>query len=99
MRQTDVHMVSVMSRYIDAEWLLNFFEPYPNDYKTPLGSLRACVDDAPSIDIVRCKECRHWYRALDESGTIERFNFSKCTKGHSGNGLEFYCADGEREGE
>ena len=48
-----------MSRWIDAEWLLNFFEPYPNDYQTPLGLLRACVDDAPSIDIVRCKECKH----------------------------------------
>jgi len=48
-----------MSRYIDAEWLLNFFEPYPNDYQTPLGSLRACVDDAPSIDIIRCGECKH----------------------------------------
>ena len=50
-----------MSRHIDAEWLLNFFEPYPNDYQTPLGSLRACVDDAPSIDIVRCRECRYWH--------------------------------------
>ena len=48
-----------MSRYIDADWLLNFFEPYPNDYQTPLGSLRACVDDAPSIDIVSCKECKY----------------------------------------
>ena len=46
-----------MSRWIDAEWLLNFFEPYPNDYQTPLGSLRACVDDAPSIDICFCKDC------------------------------------------
>ena len=51
-----------MSRWIEAEWLLNFFEPYPNDYHTPLGTLRACVDDAPSIDIVRCKECKHWER-------------------------------------
>ena len=49
-----------MRRWIDAEWLLNFFEPYPNDYQTPLGSLRACVDDAPSIDIVRCGECKYW---------------------------------------
>jgi hypothetical protein len=47
-------------------------------------------------DIIRCKECRHWYRALDESGIIERINFSRCTKGHFGNGLGFYCADGER---
>ena len=49
-----------MSRYIDAEWLLNFFEPYPNDYQTPLGSLRACVADAPTIEIIRCGECKHW---------------------------------------
>lgn len=54
------------------------------------------VMQLPTIEIVRCKECKHWYRAIDESGTIERFNFSECTKGHYGNGLEFYCADGER---
>lgn len=56
-----------MSRWIDAEWLLNFFEPYPNDYQTPLGLLRACVDDAPSIDIVRCKECVHgtWHEQTE----------------------------------
>ena len=40
-----------MSKWIDAEWLLNCFKPYPNDYQTSLGSLRACVDNAPSIDI------------------------------------------------
>ena len=53
-----------MSRYINAEWLLNFFEPYPTDYQTPLGLLRACVDDASTIDaveVVRCKECKHWH--------------------------------------
>ena len=39
-----------MSRWIDGDWLLNFFEPYPDNYQTPLGTLRACVDDAPSIE-------------------------------------------------
>ena len=53
------------------------------------------VDDAPSIDIVRCKECKHWHREIDENG-VEYVNFSKCTKGHYGNGLDFHCADGER---
>ena len=46
-------------------------------------------------ELVRCKECKHWDRAIDESGTIERFNFSRCIKGHYGDGLGFYCADGE----
>ena len=40
-----------MSRWIDGDWLLNFFEPYPDDCQTPLGTLRACVDDAPSIEL------------------------------------------------
>lgn len=90
-----------MSRYIDAEWIRNIyadFEHYENrdDWTTPIANVLAVIDDAPSIDIVRCKECMHWYKAIDENG-IERFNFSKCIKGHYGNGLEFYCADGERK--
>ena len=80
-----------MSRYIDAEWILNFFEPYPNDYQTPLGSLRACVDDAPSIDIVRCRECKMWMSEhlcqwWSRYGTVET-------------DADDFCSYGEREGE
>ena len=82
-----------MSRYIDAEWLLNFFEPYPNDYQTPLGSLRACVDDAPSIDIVFCKECKHWGKWSDEE------MFCGCLEGGIGSDPDDFCSYGEREGE
>jgi len=39
-----------MSKWIDKEWLLDFFEPYPDDYAVSLGALRACVDDAPAIE-------------------------------------------------
>ena len=74
-----------MSRYIDAEWLLNFFEPYPNDYQTPLGSLRACVDDAPSIDIVRCGECKH------SRGVLEY-----CAIDHWVGGADDFCSYGSR---
>ena len=75
-----------MSRWIDAEWLLNFFEPYPNDYQTPLGSLRACVDDAPSIDIVRCGECTE----RDDDWCMY---FGKMIN------PDDFCSYGEREGE
>ena len=83
----------IMNRWIDGEWLLNFFEPYPNDYQTPLGSLRACVDDAPSIDIVRCGECKYW---LDGSGLCKHWSKlygSVLTK------ADDFCSYGEREGE
>ena len=80
-----------MSRYIDAEWLLNFFEPYPNDYHTPLGTLRACVDEAPSIDFVRCAECR-WARPRTlKSETGYRCVFYRVDKAEDG-----YCDNGER---
>ena len=39
-----------MSKWKDGEWLLNFFAPYPDDYHVPLGALRACVNDAPTIE-------------------------------------------------
>jgi hypothetical protein len=81
-----------MSRWIDAEWLLNFFEPYPNDYQTPLGSLRACVDDAPSIDICLCRECKY-YRADDYSGVFHCFFSSNAVT------ADDFCSYGEREGE
>lgn len=51
-----------MSRYIDTKWLeynakeysLGYYEE--DEWATPLNVL----DSAPSIDIVRCGECKHW---------------------------------------
>lgn len=51
-----------MSRYIDTKWLednakeysLGYYEE--DEWATPLNVL----DSAPSIDIVRCSECKHW---------------------------------------
>ena len=49
-----------MSRWIDAEWLKAFFEADKGkDRMTPIDSLLALIDDAPSIDIVRCRECKY----------------------------------------
>ena len=83
-----------MSRWIDGEWLLNFFEPYPNDYHTPLGTLRACVDDAPSIEIIRCRECK-WL----DSGKNDSEIWSMCTR-HFGKYIDVnaddFCSYGER---
>lgn len=47
-----------MSRYIDGTWLLNFFVGMPDDYTLTIGNLRSVVNDAPSIDICFCRECK-----------------------------------------
>ena len=50
-----------MSRYIDVEWLEDNAKEYSlgyydyDEYAVPLSAL----DSAPSIDIVRCKECKY----------------------------------------
>lgn len=42
-----------MSRYIEADAI-------PNIYTATHQELILALEDAPSIDIVRCKECKFW---------------------------------------
>ena len=82
-----------MSRYIDAEWLMNFFVDIPNNFTLTIGNLRATVNDAPSIDIVRCRECRHRNErcGMGEHRWCEILNMSTTP--------DDFCSYGEREGE
>lgn len=46
-----------MSRYVDAEWLIK--ESMPLSFSVQKWVNEVQIMTAPSIDIVRCKECRH----------------------------------------
>ena len=86
-----------MSRWIDAEWIRNVyadFEHYDNrnDWTTPISNVLAVIDDAPSIDIVRCKECK-WAKA---NGTYQWCGRLDSTARIT---ADDYCSYGEREGE
>ena len=87
-----------MSRWIDAEWIRNVyadFEHYDNrnDWTTPIANVLAVIDDAPSIDIVRCKECK-WAKA---NGTYQWCGRLDSTARIT---ADDYCSYGERkEGE
>ena len=89
-----------MSRYIDADALKEWLDEYLSVFKKyDKGTLKGFVDHAPSIDIVRCKECE-W---LKVHNTKELY--AECRKWH----IRFYpfdedtrthgCSWGEREGE
>ena len=69
-----------MSRYIDAEWLKIALELY------------RVVDlsEAPSIDIVRCQDCKYWV-----------YNFNGCARNPCTEPWDAtdFCNYGEREGE
>lgn len=88
-----------MSRYIDAEWLKELYKPYESyngkELAVPIGAILANIDDAPSIDIVRCAECKHNYNTAINHGKMHpRCDFTdrKLTEND-------FCSRGEREGE
>ena len=80
-----------MSRYIDAEWL----EKRVRDVTLANGAVHGCVDkldliEAPSIDIVRCRECKY--------GQEDLFHMF-CVYHHHKTYADDFCGYGEREGE
>ena len=50
-----------MSRYIDADAVRQYiFRPYSNEESYFNTDIEKMLNSAPSIDIVFCKECKHW---------------------------------------
>ena len=75
-----------MSKYIDVEWL-------KQNFNTVFWSqITKTIDSAPSIDIVRCRECKHWH---------EKDGLTYCDRIDYGYGYnaDDFCSYGEREGE
>jgi len=72
-----------MSRYIDVEWL-------KQNFNTVFWSqITKTIDSAPSIDIVRCGECKMWMSEhlcqwWSRYGTVET-------------DADDFCSYGERE--
>ncbi len=90
-----------MSKWIDAEWIRNMyadFEHYENrdDWTTPITNVLAVIDDAPSIDIVRCKECK-WLRYCETEDLDLYLDCDKPDGGGIPQNEDWFCADGERK--
>ena len=99
MRQTDVHMVSEMSRYIDAQEAFNLLADAPQAI-VPKAiwkvGIRSILDQCNAIDIVRCKECK-W---ADFYTTAEKEQYCYCLEtDRGGRTADDFCSYGEREGE
>ena len=98
-----------MSRYIDADAIdkafsklrfnndgeLEHYGDRPNWYLWG-SEVENLIADAPSIDIVRCKECRHW-RAYETWSECERWTDDPYESAKTN--ADDFCSYGEREGE
>lgn len=77
-----------MSRYIDAEAVKNPYGGTSLEWQGIL--LLKLLDDAPSIDIVRCKECKYYHQLY---GCQKNDDIDLVTDDDD------FCSYGEREGE
>ena len=91
-----------MSRYIDADAIKD--KAWKAESEACFYALEDVVsvtdiDEAPSIDIVRCKECKYFIDNLTENDTDEtydacRWDWKRCIPK-----ADDFCSYGEREGE
>ena len=76
-----------MTRLIDADWIWDEVDRTRyNDYGDYNQTLNI-IDDAPTIEIVRCNNCKHYWQSAQmctnaefpQSGTMMPYDF--CSKG------------------
>lgn len=48
-----------MSRYIEVDDVANAIYHHFSSIRT-MADARGIIEEAPSIDIVRCQDCKHW---------------------------------------
>lgn len=92
-----------MSRYIDAEYVNAFpirIDHYDEEHGNRhfvlgIESVMEYIEEAPSIDIVRCKACRHCKK---KRGTFrgEPIFFYRCAEHSRDVESDDYCSWGER---
>ena len=85
-----------MSRYIDADALKRQIESPYTEYSVMIQirkAIKEFIDDAPSIDIVFCKECKR--RENCEQHVLISEMFCEVEESEP---IDF-CSYGEREGE
>ena len=84
-----------MGKWIDADALKEWLDEYLSVFKKyDKGTIKGFVDHAPSIDIVRCKECRHRYNDgwIEPRWTCDYLKDMRLKD-------DDFCSYGEREGE
>ena len=90
-----------MSRWIDAEYCEDFFDRWESRVKNAepvtidvVQNTRILLRDAPSIDMVRCKDCKHKYQEPWHDGVAVE---GECEIWHNATLDNDFCSYGERK--
>lgn len=81
-----------MNRWIDADALSRYLTDDWGDIVTADE-----IDNAPSIDIVRCKECKYFIDNLTEDDTDEAYDSCRWDWSRKIPTADDFCSYGERE--
>ena len=78
-----------MSKYIEVDDVANAIYHHFPSIRT-MADARGIIEEAPSIDIVRCQDCKYWV-----------YNFNGCSRNPCTEPwyATDFCNYGEREGE
>lgn len=79
-------------RLIDADALIDRLDTDEYGMRLPkavAGLTKVLIDDAPSIDIVRCKDCKYW---VSDGGAL-----MKCDIHKDPTVPDHYCSYGEED--
>ena len=86
-----------MSRWIDAD-ALEYDTEWSEYHDGFTAYSQLAIDTAPSIDIVRCQDCKYWHEFIDAKGQgrcdADEHNPFRVSVGVSF--ADFYCSYGER---
>lgn len=88
-----------MSRYIDADALIAKMPTVMDmqDTYLPIHFKEWLIDTAPSIDVVRCKECKFWIGHIsDDDGFDEGLDECRWRDSEAPDADDF-CSFGERK--
>ena len=87
-----------MSRYIDADAMKEWLDEYLSVFKKyDKSEVKVFVEHQPSIDIVRCRECRYFIDNLTEDDTDKAYGECCFDWDIKMPKADDFCSYGERE--
>lgn len=82
--------------FINSKFVVSWKHDYDGGFKDACVEILNAIEDAPSIEIVRCGECKHYLLLQKNSPYVRRRRY--CNKGAiKATSPDDFCSYGERK--